>query len=481
MQGVKCFTFFFLLSCPVFLLAQFRLIEANTESPVSFGHVLVKGKNVGTIADYEGRFSLDTLAFGFDSLQLSCIGYKTKYISVKELKTLRTISLNVSSLKLEEVTITSEQRKLLTKQFGITGKPKRMLFGNTITANNGDEKAIFISNDLGVPGKLQSVNIYVSDVGIPDAHFRLHIYNCNLIEIKPEKELTCTNIITAATTGNEWVTVDLSELNIRIGETGCFVGIEWFDSPKSSYFRDSLDVNYQVYRNGKYKDTADVIVRRGNGMSLGAVHKNYLEASNSVWVRSVFNQEWSNQVRSFASRRIFNVPDTFPNGRVFTPSPENSYYQVPRIYVEALLPKNKVKAAYKKPPKRKLNKIENIKENSFSYPQSSVLELFTSVKKAINNDDIDYVLKYLCVYKKGELNSILEELENLKKGENLLSDKEKEEMNENLDKIISGLNISSLSKVEEKYFELKVDGTTYNLTLGNGLWKVNPNSYKIYE
>ncbi len=460
---------------------QHKIIDAETKKPVAYGYVTLTHKPIGTIADYNGVFKLNFEYSNFDTLKISCVGYEPVYVPVKNFKVASTIELIQNTQHLNEVVISAKKIKYKTKNIGVVKKPKTIFFDYSVTAENGVERATWIPNEFGISGRIKSVNIYVTDAGYPNAHFRIHVYNCSPFATTPAEELTTSNIISSGQNGNEWININLEKENITVGVNGCFIGVEWFDSPKSKKYEDTLTKKGVTYQDGKMRDTVYTHIRKGNGVVLGSISEEYKHTKNKIWYRDHIDRTWINWCTTTANENDFNIPDTLSNGIIHLVNESNLYYQVPCINVEVLFPSQKIKRVYAEPKKRKLNKIEKLEENNFVYPQSNISELFSSLIKAFEADDIIYALSYLCVYKKNELEEILAQLNIEKNSETILPYEERVKIIEHLKATQKRLDSSQLKKIDSQHFELIVDNYIYNLILDNGLWKINPYSYKIYE
>ncbi len=461
------------------IFGQNRIIDAQTKKPVSYGQVKLIHQAKGAMANYNGYFKLDTIYNNSDTFKISCIGYESKFITYKAIQKNYVVDLSQKVEELNEVIVTAKKVKYKNKKIGVTKKPRTQFFDYSVTAKNGEERAIWIPNEYNIEGHLKSINVYVTDVGYPDAHFRIHVYNCSMFKTIPGEELTSSNIISSGTIGNEWVNVNLENQNIIIGENGCFIGIEWFDSPKSLKFNDTLFCKGSTYTDGKYKDTIYSSIRKGNGIVLGSISEKYKYSKNKLWVRRKFDEKWDNIHKYYGLEKRMNIPDTLKSGRIMIITENNYFSSVPCINIEVAYPKGRIKTIYKEPKKRKLNRIEKVKEDNFKYPQARVSELFFSLGKTIENDDIIYALKYLFVYKKDELDMVLNDL-NIEKGQEVrISEKDKTSTLNTINNIQEKLEPSALTKIKGKYFELKIDEYTYTLIIDNGLWKICPYTYKV--
>jgi len=482
-----CFSFnknyllFFLF--PLFIVAakgQYQIVDKETKAPVPYAHIQLTTEAKGAIANFDGFFVLDSSLNVNDTILISCIGYKNKSILIKTISAKNSIELEPRDQQLSEVVVTVKKSKFRTRKLGLTKKPKKIRSATdyTGTAKNGQEKAVWIPNDYSIQGILKSVNIYVSKVGYPNAHFRIHIYDCDPLTIQPSKELTHSNIIASGTKGNEWVEVDMTKEQIQVGENGCFIGIEWFDSPQSKFYRDTLSIKGYTYDDSKTKDTIYSRIRSGYGAVVGAIFQKYRKSKNKLWNKK--DEKWIN--KGIMDETVFYTTDTFSDGRTFYGTPDNYLLPVLCININVAFPKGKVDVAYRAPKKRKLNRLEKTKKDLIKYPQSTVSELFSSLIKAFENDDIVYVFKYLCVYQKGQLDDVIDEFEeDIEAHKVTLAEDERVDIIKYLKEMQAKLTPASILKIDDKHFTFTFDNERYHLTIDRGIWKINPYSYRIYK
>lgn len=468
----RCFLFLLLLVSSG-SYSQLKVIDSETKQAIPYIHIDNINLKKRVTANFNGEFYFEEHHNIHDTLKFSCIGYEEKYILLKDVFTYSVIELHPDSRNLSEVQIISQKGNYQSEKLGITQKPKTRFFDFNIRGKNREEKAVWIPNTYSVSGFLKSVNIYVTDLGYPDAHFRIHVYECSSLEKRPGKELTQSNIIASGTTGNEWVTVDLTQEHILIGENGCFIGIEWFDSPASKHFSDTI-----VYK-GNRVDRKYTRIRSGHGVVIGSRDEAYLHSKNKIWHKNITG-EWVSW--SIADESKFNQRDTLGNGYVRILNENNLFYQVPCINIDVSFSKEKITTVYQAPKRRKLNKIERVKEDNFRYPQSNVSELFSSLIKAFENDDIIYILRFLCVYKDNEVERIVDDITNNIEALGVtMPENEKQLVIKHLKEVKDDLNQNALIQTDSHRFKLKANNLEYNLTVKDGKWKINPYSYRIFE
>ena len=467
MKKIFYLIFFLLSHLYSDIYGQIQIINSEDKQGISFVSITDK-KTFNFFADHEGKIQLENLS-SLDSITFECIGYESKIFASKDLINKKIIELNPKAKELETVNVQSQKGKYVSKKLGVTKKASNGLL-NDFSGRNGYERAVWIPNNQSIAGFLKNINIFITNQGYPDAPFRIHIYDCSL-DKKPGKELTQSNIIAAGITGNEWITINLVDERIFISENGCFVGIEWFDSPHSKTYSDTL-----IIKGMHLEDTE--FIKAGNGVVIGAVSEQYKFSKNKIWGRK--DDDWLPQTQT--NELKFNIPDTLTNGKTRILNENNLYYIIPCINIEVSFNKQKINHDFEQAKKRKINRLERVKENTFQYPQSTVNELFNSLITAFKNDDPFYVLSFLCVYQSDQLEEIIDNLEENKAKQGIyFPESERKLIISHLEEIIELITEESLRKIDSHHFELKVSKWNYHLIVENGKWKINPYSYQILQ
>jgi hypothetical protein len=204
-----------------------QIIDSQTEEKLAYVNIGIIGKNIGTVSDLDGNFSLDfDENYNMDTLRISMVGYETKDFVVSEFQKMindnPTVKLNQQSVDIKEIVISSRQLK--TK-----------VLGNKTTSQN--ISAGFMSNDLGneigIKIKIKRSPSYIKDfnVSIVENVFDTVRFRLNFYSIKngiPDKNLNFENIIVETNIKNGILTVDLEKYNIVV-EDDFYVTMEWIE------------------------------------------------------------------------------------------------------------------------------------------------------------------------------------------------------------------------------------------------------------
>lgn len=181
---------FIVLLIPCSLLSQpetGKVISTETELGIAYVNIGVIGKNIGTVSDISGNFTitLDEI-YDNDSIRFSMIGYESKAFLVSQFRAdpVKNIYLKPRSYDLPEINITYN-------------RPRKILLGNPVGTN--DLRSGFSDNDLGselgirINARkkvlLKDINLDVAICTYDSVTYRLNIYVI-------EDNLVCNNILT---------------------------------------------------------------------------------------------------------------------------------------------------------------------------------------------------------------------------------------------------------------------------------------------
>lgn len=186
-----------------------QLQDQHTHLPLPFVSVGIEGKNVGTVADEKGYFSLrvpDT--FTRDSLTISAIGYQKQVFSIAYLaaKQQHTFFLPAKAIALQEAVVRGRVAK--TRRLGTTTH-NPLLWGNIQQKDTHDmvEFAKFIPL-ANTPSEILQAHIFLRRPTVDTVTFRLNFYHAGLD--RPTDRLVERTILVRTAIRNGWLTIDLT-------------------------------------------------------------------------------------------------------------------------------------------------------------------------------------------------------------------------------------------------------------------------------
>lgn len=248
-----------------------KVVDKERKKRIPYAVIQVKDRNEGTYSDDNGVFGLSLRNDSATALIVSCLGYKKQEIPLSRFTAdTMTIALEREYSTLKQVVFKGKKGKI---RDGILGRRNMKHVGDCYQ-KYGEEVAVYFKADEDRDGTLQEVFVYITNEGVPDTKFRIHVYEKDPISNRPSRELTDSNLIVHATDGNEWVSADLSSKNIAVRE-GLFVSVEWI----SGHGNNTADL-----QSGKHKE-----VNQLNGQVLGLA-LNY--GVPYMYFRQAFHKEW---------------------------------------------------------------------------------------------------------------------------------------------------------------------------------------------
>jgi hypothetical protein len=167
----------FLLSCITNSYSEIykgKIIDRTTSLPIEYVNIGIVGKNIGTVSDVNGNFSLTIdIQHNNDTLLISCLGYFPKSIKVEDfIKSIKTdIKLDEKVTELPKVIVLPKKYK--NKRLGISTQSKSIQAGF---------KENQLGYECGVMMKikksaiLENVNINIAFCTYDSIFYRLNIY-----------------------------------------------------------------------------------------------------------------------------------------------------------------------------------------------------------------------------------------------------------------------------------------------------------------
>jgi len=163
------------------------IVHENSNSGVAFVNVGIIGKNVGTVTDQSGNFSLQLdKIYDKDSIRFSMIGYESRSFLVRAFKdnAIKTIYLGPKSYSLTEVKIVYHKAREVRLGIPVTSDALKSGFAEN---NLGSELGVKLKSKGQV--KLEDINLNVATCTYDSVTYRLNIYQ-TIDEIEYKNILT---------------------------------------------------------------------------------------------------------------------------------------------------------------------------------------------------------------------------------------------------------------------------------------------------
>lgn len=203
------------------------IIDGESGEVLPYVNVGVVGKNVGTVTDINGVFSLEIDAkYDADTLMMSMIGYEDLVFMVRDFKSGvgddSIFKITSITTDLQEIVISGSQLK--SKILGNKTKSKNIR-GHFVT----DE----LGNEVGIIIKIKKSPTYIDKfhASIVENKYGLLKFRLNFYSVKdkmPHENILKENIFVETQIKEGVLTVDLSAYNIVV-EDDFMVSLEWIE------------------------------------------------------------------------------------------------------------------------------------------------------------------------------------------------------------------------------------------------------------
>jgi CarboxypepD_reg-like domain len=211
-------------------LAQDRLLAGvvkarDTRLPIPYVSIGIRGKNIGTVSDEQGAFSLRVLAArSGDSLTFSAVGYQAQSFLVARFVANQSqpLLLTQKVTSLAEVVVRGKSTKV--RRIG-TATHNPLLWGNVISKHTHDinefAKLIPLAN---VPSQLVQACILLRRPTVDTVTFRLNFYR--VLQGLPAERVIEQTILVRTAIQNGWLIIDLTKYALTL-HTDFYLGFEF--------------------------------------------------------------------------------------------------------------------------------------------------------------------------------------------------------------------------------------------------------------
>jgi len=208
-----------------------RIMEAETKKPIPYVNIGIPGKNIGTVSDSLGNFSIAYKDSNIhDTLKVSCIGYESRNLIFADLikKSNAEIPMNKIIYTLHEVVIKPSSKSKI-KVLGNTSYSKFLSTGSKCS-NPGSEIGVLYKNKQTI--RIEKVNLQCVANNNSETLFRINIYNGE--SGRPTNNLLKEPIILKYRFKKGDNIFDLSDYNIEV-LNDFFLSYETISIPNSGF------------------------------------------------------------------------------------------------------------------------------------------------------------------------------------------------------------------------------------------------------
>jgi hypothetical protein len=226
--NIKTELLFFVLFIPGLIFSQSqkgKVLSSETNTGIGFVNVGIIGKNIGTVSDEFGNFTIDLdKIYDSDSLRFSMIGYESKTFLINQFKEnpVKEVYLNAKSYNLQEVKVIYHKIREIR-----LGTPVIYDYLKSGFTNNELGSELGIKIDVKGQVKLKDINLNVATCTFDSVTYRLNIYE-SIDQTEYKNILTRPIYISFSKDKiNKVITFDLSKYSIII-EGNVLIALELY-------------------------------------------------------------------------------------------------------------------------------------------------------------------------------------------------------------------------------------------------------------
>ena len=205
------------------------VIVDSQNNPIQFASISINQTANGTYTNENGIFHFDSIQ-STDTLKISCIGYESKSICVKDIKD--QITLTSNSINIEEVTI---DRKRKNRSFTIGYYKMNTLFPSSHFSNVKSKIATFIPYQSS-PAIIEKILLPITNIN-DTTQLKVYLYEISE-DGSPGKEIY-SKLLMSNEIKNK---IDISDEQIRIPLEGVFIAAEWLTEQVIKDWNDPKEI-----------------------------------------------------------------------------------------------------------------------------------------------------------------------------------------------------------------------------------------------
>ncbi len=235
---MRIFLFFFLLVSQLSaqeVLFEGYIYDKKTKEPIPYANLSFLNTLKGTSTDEDGHFYLDVpSSFLEKQLHISSLGFNDTIVVAKTIYTAKKFEMVEESFELDEVVVTQNLGNFevmnpvssynITSGFSSSSTPWVL--------------ALYFPNIGAQKKKVDKVTIFFQknkNFKRQTSKFRLRIYDVDVKTKKPNKDILRKSIVLESDVDKDFVSIDLSAFNMKVPESGIYIGVEWLFVPYNWY------------------------------------------------------------------------------------------------------------------------------------------------------------------------------------------------------------------------------------------------------
>ncbi|WP_424001722.1 carboxypeptidase-like regulatory domain-containing protein [Maribacter sp. IgM3_T14_3] len=217
------------------VLVEGHVYDDKTKTAVPYANISFLKTLKGTSSDEEGYFYIDVPEDYLErDVHVSALGFKDTIMPARVIKEKKKIYMQEETFELEEVVVVQS----LGNSQVLNPVSSYSIKSGFSSAETPWVLALYFPNIGAAKKYLEKITIHVqqnSQFKRESSKFRLRLYDVDKDTRKPSNDIIRKSIILESSKTEDYVSIDLSSMNIRIPDEGIYVGLEWIFLPYNWY------------------------------------------------------------------------------------------------------------------------------------------------------------------------------------------------------------------------------------------------------
>ncbi|MDP5229976.1 MAG: carboxypeptidase-like regulatory domain-containing protein [Cellulophaga sp.] len=215
--------------------------DAKSKETIPFVNLSFLNTLKGTSSDEEGHFFMDLPSnFLEKEIHISSLGYKDTIVVANEIFKAKRFEMIPESFELNEVVVT----ETLGNSDVLNPISSYSLTSGFSSSSTPWVLALYFPN-IGQQKKyLDKVTVFFQNNKAfkrETSKYRLRFYAVDPLTKKPTTDLVYKSIVLETEVEKDFVSLDVSNLNIKMPQDGLYIGLEWFFIPYNWYKNTEID------------------------------------------------------------------------------------------------------------------------------------------------------------------------------------------------------------------------------------------------
>jgi hypothetical protein len=217
------------------VLLEGYILDGKNNNPIPYANLSFLNTLKGTSSDEKGHFYIDVPeSYVEKKVHISSLGYKDTILPAKTILDNKKILLQEDTYELDEVVVSKSLGDVIILN-PVSSYDIKSGFSSSATPW---VLATYFPNIGAAKKYIDKITIHVqNETGFKrtSSKFRLRIYDVDKVTKKPNRDLVLKSIILESTESEDFVSIDLSSIGIKVPQEGIYIGLEWLFLPFNWY------------------------------------------------------------------------------------------------------------------------------------------------------------------------------------------------------------------------------------------------------